>query len=161
MQYFLVILLIILSQSISAQVVKGGIDPNGPVPQERPAKILGGGPSLTLVNKLEEKIQRFRHKLHYKRQKCLGSSKEFKTLSEAVAFLNLQQSTSTHQANHSGECAHRGAYRCLLSPRLKKLMRTIDSDPVLEHYLIEHEDLSQAEFQEFKKSLKSHLGGHD
>jgi hypothetical protein len=162
MQYFLVILLIILSQSISAQVVKGGIDPNGPLPQERvPGKILTGGPSLTLVFKLEEKVQRFRTKLQRRKQKCLGSAGGFKNFSEAVTFLNLQQAASTHQTSHSGECSHRGPYRCLLSPRVKKLIRSIESDPVLEHYLLEHEDLSKTEFQDLKRSLKSHLSGHE
>jgi pterin-4a-carbinolamine dehydratase len=160
MKYFFILFLVVLSQAISAQVIKGGIDPKPQNPKDLPVnkpRTLGGGTLVDKVREVEEKIQRFKAHLHARKIKCLGQRSELKNFSEAIAFLDLQQSTSFHQKSHHGECSHSEVYRCLVNQRTTKLLKSISEHPVLEHYLIEHEDLDEKDFSKLKENLKRHF----
>lgn len=170
-----IFLLFCLSFSSFGQVIKGGADPSPrdpsnprkgiyriPPNQElKPQKsgVGSGGGMLDKVFEVEKKIKKFNQSLSKRQKKCFGVKTEFKTFSEAIAYLNLQLHSDDLKANENQVCDKKhGNHRCLMNRRNSELLKSISEHPILEHYLIEHENLSVDDVQHLLQNLKKHHG---
>jgi hypothetical protein len=157
------------------QVIKGGADPSPRDPSNprkgiyrmppndelKPQKsgISSGGGALDKVLELEKKIKKFNKSLSKRQKKCFGVKNEFKTLTEAISYLNIQLHAADLKAADNQYCEEKHSnHRCLMNRRNSELLKSIGENSTLVHYLINHENLSEENVQHLLQILKKHHG---
>jgi hypothetical protein len=146
--------------SAYSQISKGGIKPppSGDDQQPTPSQHPGGGTKIEDINKMEVTVKNFVKSMNVRYSKCYGEKSHYKSLTEIMVQFNYMytQASPSCDSLASEKKISSDRYNCMLNKKARKDLRSIESDPIIDPYLRDIENITEREIPKYHEDLRLH-----